>query len=315
MHNTALVSIIVPIYCTEVYLPECIESLCHQTYPHIQIVLVDDQSPDQCPAICDRYAQQDERIVVIHQKNSGVSGARNTGLRYASGEYIMFVDSDDTLNPDAVRILLQDAYDYEADIVWAPQNCAVETNAVYNIYRNQDALALSLDGTHNINAVWGKLFRATFIQNLRFVDGKNINEDGFFMFQCYMRAPVFVRHAISIYNYNIRPDSCSRQVFSDKYLAMLYFCDRKKALIAEHYPHYIEKAYNMEVRTNLQLLDLLCTASKKQYKDLQSECISTVRRLRGYHIPINDHHRKLAWIVTHGLYPIYKLAFRIKYHR
>ena len=106
--TNALVSIIVPVYGTENYLSNCVESLLKQTYPQIEIVLVDDQSPDSCPAICDAYAQKDERVRVIHQKNKGVSGARNTGIDAATGEYFCFVDSDDTLEANAIEILLND---------------------------------------------------------------------------------------------------------------------------------------------------------------------------------------------------------------
>ena len=92
--QTALVSIIVPIYGTEAYLPACLDSICKQSYSNLQIILVDDESPDGCPEICEAYAQKDSRIIVIHQKNKGVSGARNTGLRQATGEYITFVGSN-----------------------------------------------------------------------------------------------------------------------------------------------------------------------------------------------------------------------------
>ena len=117
----ALVSIIVPVYGTEAYLIACIESLCKQTYENIQMILVDDQSFDNCPQICDDYAKKDSRITVIHQENKGVSGARNTGLAHAIGEYVMFVDSDDELYSNAVEVLLGDALKYGADIVWASE--------------------------------------------------------------------------------------------------------------------------------------------------------------------------------------------------
>lgn len=313
-----LVSIIVPVYGTEAYLPACIESICNQTYKNIQIILVDDQSPDSCPEICDEYAQRDSRILVIHQKNTGVSGARNTGLNYALGVYIMFVDSDDELIPDAVEILVQDAQKYGADIVWAPQKQAGKKSyeeGVYTAYRNMEPLLLSFNGAYNINAVWGKLFRTEFIENLLFEEGKNINEDGFFMFQCYMRQPVFLRHNVPVYQYNTRPGSSSRQAFSDKYLAMLYFCDRKRELVEANCPQYMEQARNMEVRTNLQMLDLLCKTTEKKYKPLQRQCVKTVRKLCAYHKPINKHHRMLSWITTFGLYPLYKRLVRLKYYR
>ena len=96
---------------------------------------------------------------------------------------------------------------------------------------------------------------------------------------------------------------------------MLHFCNCKKELIAERYPQYIEQAYNMEVRTHLQFLQVLCRTNDKKYKDTHKESVKVVRRLRKYHKPINTHHRKLAWIVAHGLYPLYKVAVRLKYYR
>ena len=319
-NRDALVSIIVPVYGTETYLPACIDSLCKQSYPNIQIILVDDQSPDGCPEICDRYAKEDSRIIVIHQKNTGVSGARNAGLRQATGDYIMFVDSDDELLPEAAEILLRDAGKYGADIVWAPQkpiggNRSAYEEGTYIVYRETESLLLSLKGVHNTNAVWGKLFKAGFITGISFEEGKNINEDGFFMFQCYMRQPVFLRHNVPVYRYNTRPGSSSRQTFTDKYLSMLYFCERKKELIAAHYPQYTEQAYNMEVRTNIQMLDLLCRTTDKKYLALQRQCVNAVRRLYRYHKPINDHHKMLARVAAYRLYPLYKMVIRLRYRR
>lgn len=316
--NDALVSVIVPVYGTETYLPACIESICGQSYKNIQIILVDDQSPDRCPEICDDYGRKDPRILVIHQKNTGVSGARNAGMDRAAGEYILFVDSDDELYPEAVETLVRDARDYGADIVWAPQkqigkDPGAHKEGAYTVYRDAESLLLSLEGAYNINSVCGKLFKSAFIEGLSFEEGKNINEDGFFMFQCYMRRPFFLRHNVAVYQYNTRPGSSSRQVFSDKYLSMLYFSDRKKELVAANCPQYMDQARNMEVRTNLQMLDLLCRTTDRKYRQLQRQCVDRVRRLYPYHIPINDHHKMLAWVVIHGLYPLYKLVYRHKY--
>jgi hypothetical protein len=130
-----------------------------------------------------------------------------------------------------------------------------------------------------------------------------------------MRKPTLVQHNVPVYQYNTRAGSASRQAFSEKYLSMLYFCDRKKDLVAAHFPQYMEQAYNMEVRTNLQFLDVLCSTVDNKYKTIQCQCVNTVRRLYKYHNPINKHHKMLAWIVAHGMYPLYKWAVRIKYYR
>lgn len=321
--NDTLVSIVVPVYGTEAYLPACIDSIRTQSHKNIQIILVDDQSPDRCPEICDQHAGEDPRILVVHQKNQGVSGARNTGLGHAKGEYILFVDSDDVLYPDAVEILLRDAREYGADIVSATKRVMSGNGRVSGTgedgtctaYSGESALKISLAGDRNTNSVCAKLFKATLIEDIRFYEGKNINEDGFFLFQCFLKEPVLIQHNVAVYQYNTRLGSGSRQAFSEKYLSMLYFCDRKKELIAAHCPQYTEQGYNMEVRTNLQFLDVLCRTADKRYRPLRRQCVRTVRTLYRYHKPINNHHKLLAWVVAHGLYPLYKWAVRLKYFR
>lgn len=321
--NNALVSIIVPVYGTETYLPACIESICNQSYTNLQIILVDDQSPDRCPEICDSYARNDSRILVIHQNNTGVSGARNAGLRQAAGDFIMFVDSDDILYTDAVQTMLRDADEYDADIVSAIKSSAGangklsghEEDGRINIFRDEQPLMLSLQGNCNTDSACAKLFRTSFLRGLFFENGKDIHEDGFFMFLCYLKNPVLIQHNVEVYQYNTRLGSNSRQAFTEKYLSILYFCERKKELMAKYYPELQEQTHNMEARANLQLLDVLCRTTDRRYRALQKQCVNTVRSLYEYHVPIHDHHKKLAWIVAHGLYPLYKWAVRLKYYR
>ncbi len=321
--KTALVSIIVPVYGTEDYLPACIESLCQQTYPHIEVILVDDQSPDSCPAICDGYAVRDARVRVIHQRNKGVSGARNTGISAAAGEYLLFVDSDDELYPEAVELLLRDMREHNADIVSGIKSIVDQNGHVRDsrddgkltLYRGDEPLLLSLGGDRDTNSACAKLFKTSFIQGVHFEEGKNIQEDGFFLFQCYARRPVLVQHNVAVYRYNVREGSGSRETFSEKYLSMLYFCEQKENMIAAQYPQYAEQANNMVVRTHLQFLQVLCRSADKKYAKLQKESVRTVRRLRKYHRPLNSHLKKLEWIVSLGLFPLYKKAIRIKHYR
>lgn len=111
-----VISIIVPIYNVEPYLHRCVDSLLTQTFRDFELILIDDGSPDNCPAICDDYARQDKRIVVIHQKNAGLSAARNAGLDCATGEYIAFIDSDDWVHPEYLERLYRALVDAQADL-------------------------------------------------------------------------------------------------------------------------------------------------------------------------------------------------------
>ncbi len=111
-----LISVIVPIYNVEKYLPKCVESILAQTYKNLEIILIDDGSPDNCGALCDEYMLKDNRIRVIHKKNGGLSSARNAGIDICSGEYLAFIDSDDFVSPYFVEILYQGIQKYDSDI-------------------------------------------------------------------------------------------------------------------------------------------------------------------------------------------------------
>lgn len=117
MRQNNLISVIVPVYKVEKYLHACVDSLLRQTYRNLEIILVNDGSPDNCPQICDEYAKADKRIKVIHKQNGGVGEARNAGMQLAKGEYWGFVDSDDSVDEDYFEILMHAMLQYDADLV------------------------------------------------------------------------------------------------------------------------------------------------------------------------------------------------------
>jgi glycosyltransferase involved in cell wall biosynthesis len=128
MEKQPLISIIVPVYKVEKFLSKCVDSILNQTYRNIEIILIDDGSPDNSPAICDEYAEKDNRIKVIHQRNAGLAGARNAGLAICRGEYIAFVDSDDYIEPNMMEAMLNAAVNNDCDIVRC--NCATIKDGV-----------------------------------------------------------------------------------------------------------------------------------------------------------------------------------------
>ena len=192
-----LVSIIVPIYNSEKYLYDAIRSCMEQTYENLEIILVDDGSFDSSFEICKALAEKDRRVKVISQENAGVSAARNTGLKNATGEYIFFLDSDDEIYLNAIELLLKDVKKYGADIVSATysmvdhegrERCRYNDGQV-RIYKDDEPLILSLKYDRQTNSVWAKLFSKEILEDVIFVEGHNINEDGYFVFQCYAKKP------------------------------------------------------------------------------------------------------------------------------
>lgn len=131
-------SIVVPVYNTEKYLQRCVNSLIHQTLPEVEIILVDDGSHDSCPQMCDEYATMDERVKVIHKKNAGVSAARNEGLQYATGEYVIFCDSDDWMELNACETLYTAGVQKNADVVVGDINRINGNEVIYNQFFSQE---------------------------------------------------------------------------------------------------------------------------------------------------------------------------------
>ena len=137
-----LISIIVPIFQTEKYLEKCILSIIFQSYHNLEIILIDDGSTDTSPDICDKYVAMDPRVKVIHQKNTGLSQARNVGLRQASGDYIGFVDSDDWIEPNMYEVLMSALKITDADI--AICNNIVESEKAKSISNNKNSFEISI---------------------------------------------------------------------------------------------------------------------------------------------------------------------------
>ena len=174
-----LVSIIVPIYKVEPYLRRCLDSIVNQTYTNLEIILVDDGSPDGCPQICDEYAAKDKRIVVIHKENGGLSDARNAGLNICKGQYISFVDSDDRVDEKYIENLINLAIKEKADITISEnlicKNKNISINKSYNtkVYTSKEAILHLLKINHIAFTVsWGKLYKRELFSSLRFPIGK-----------------------------------------------------------------------------------------------------------------------------------------------
>ena len=181
-----MISIIVPIYNVEKYLPKCLESLVNQSYRDIEIILIDDGSPDRCGQICDDYAKKDSRIVVIHQKNQGVSAARNAGLVCAKGEYIGFVDPDDWVDLEMYGRMLEAMIREQADMVicgYEYVNITGEPTRKYafsgtEIINSKDVYKRMFDMPPTIRLViWNKLFKKTILKDIFFSENIRGAED------------------------------------------------------------------------------------------------------------------------------------------
>ena len=249
------VSVIVPIYKVEPYLKRAVASILHQTYHNLEIILVDDGSPDQCGRICDDYAKEDNRITVIHKENGGLSDARNAGLDAAHGEYIVFVDSDDFIAEDYVETLMQCLKKYDADVAMCSYAVTASVELDESIFKaSRDETVEVCDRRELLNNLydanhkdatyfivsWNKIYKASLWQDVRFPKGR-IHEDEATTYKIYDRAQKGVYLHRPLYGYFTAPSSITRDRFNIKRLQWMdalddriaYFEDKTEQLNEE----------------------------------------------------------------------------------
>lgn len=196
-----LISVIIPIYKAERYLQRCVASVVSQTYKSLEIILVDDGSPDRCGEMCDQYAKQDSRIIVIHQSNSGVSAARNVGLAVATGDWIMFVDSDDYIDLDLCEYLLKNAHLTGADIVQCDAMLEKNGESEHRICYSRKDNFPATEWKYMTSECWGKLYKRTIVTGLQFCTDYRLAEDLYFNVQAISRATHFYSTSEAKYHY------------------------------------------------------------------------------------------------------------------
>lgn len=215
------ISVIVPVYKVEAYLEECIASIVSQTHRNLEIILVDDGSPDNCGAICDYWAEKDSRIQVIHKENGGLSDARNAGIAAARGDYIAFVDSDDWILPDMCEKLLTALIRENADIsacnirTCYPTRQSTYGCKAYTVGNSEKILSMLYQDTMYPVSAWNKLYRRSLWADIRFPKGK-ICEDAFTTYLLVDKAGTIVQIPDALYCYRIRENSIMTSTFSAK---------------------------------------------------------------------------------------------------
>ena len=224
--TTPLISVIVPVYRVEEYLERCVESILSQSYENLEVILVDDGSPDRCPAICDAYAGKDSRVKVIHQENKGLSGARNAGIELAKGEYLAFVDSDDYVSPHFIEGLYQLLQETGCAIGQCRfsyvkgEKLTEEGDSAFCIYRGE-SLMEQLYGPEEkatyFVVAWNKLYRAELFKEtgIRYPEGR-IHEDEATTYRLFHAARKLAFLDRAMYGYYTENDGSITSVFSKK---------------------------------------------------------------------------------------------------
>lgn len=244
-----LISVIVPIYKVEAYLDRCVQSIVDQTYQNLEIILVDDGSPDNCPAMCDDWAEKDSRIKVVHKKNGGLSDARNAGMAVVAGELMGFIDSDDWISPDMYQLLYDNITANDSDI----SVCGVEmvfedgspsrmlTKSGACVLSAEDAMRAIIEESRLKQPVWYKLYKTELIRDIPFAVGK-YHEDVFWSYQAVGRAQRVSVFDKPCYFYTQRSGSIMGESYSIRRLDSLEAKQARVEYIREKFPALLDLA-------------------------------------------------------------------------
>lgn len=254
------ISVVVPVYRVEKYINRCVESILTQSFPNFELILVDDGSDDMCGEICDQYAENDDRIVVIHKENGGLSCARNAGIEAARGEYIAFVDGDDSVHKDYLRILFG---------LCKANNCQIgmcnflmtEENSIRlkpqktgktEVVTGKEAVDRSCTGTGSLmfTIAWNKLYHKSLFRDVRYPVGK-IHEDDYTTWKLLWKSEYVAITNLYLYYYLQRPDSIMGKPFEKKRLERLDAYEEKIEVLKKH---GMIRAYEWLIITYYRLL-------------------------------------------------------------
>ncbi len=238
-----LISVIVPIYNVEKYLARCVDSIVNQMYKNLEIILVDDGSPDRCPQMCDDYAEKDSRIKVVHKKNGGLSDARNAGMAVATGEYISFIDSDDYVSDDFFECLLDVMNKENSDIAECSVVKFYEDNRFdefsddlsVKTYDTQDAMSALIAENPFHQHVWNKLYKTELVKDIPYAVGK-LNEDEFWTYQVFGRANKVSKLNKTMYYYFQRSSSIMGVGYNIRRLDALEAKANRQKYIENNFP-------------------------------------------------------------------------------
>lgn len=248
-----LVSVVVPVYNVEKYLKKCVNSILCQTYKNIEIILVDDGSTDNCPKICDEFKIKDNRVVVIHKKNGGLSDARNFGINEASGSFITFVDSDDFIMPDMIEYLYNICEEYNSDFSVCQSVRCDETGSIKCLCSDiEKENIIVFEGKNKMDAylktncihttTWSKLYDIKLFNDIRFPKGK-IHEDAFTTYILVNNAGKIVVTSKTGYVYRVNPTGIMNSKFSNKNLDAILAKKKQLRFIIKNYPKLSRYAY------------------------------------------------------------------------
>lgn len=301
-----LISLIIPVYNVEKYLDKCMQSVLAQTYDNFEVILVDDGSTDNSGKMCDEYAKKDNRIKVIHQKNMGLSGARNSALDIMNGDAVTFVDSDDTIDPHMIEYLVSDMEQYDADIVEC-QIYSVINNVVKapeylkatKVCSCEQALLMDLSSKGGSVSACGKLYRKKIFKKHRFELGR-ISEDTFAIIGSIRQAEKIIIDHRPMYYYYRRNNSITTTGFNEKTFDVIDAYRINLDIVKKDFPGALQGAIFRYDWSHLWVLDRILLDKQWRKNKHLKEVLPHIRKnlFRIIKNPYFTRNRKIGAIIA-----------------
>ncbi len=303
-----LISVIVPIYKVEKYLDRCVESIVNQTYTNLEIILVDDGSPDNCPQMCDDWAEKDNRIKVVHKENGGLSDARNAGMPFVTGELVSFIDSDDWIELDMFEKMLNRMKKDNSDMVscgvkWVEEDGTLIRDVTSdNEVLNKTAAMKELINDRKLKQhVWNKIYKYDLIKDIPFEKGK-YHEDVFWSYQVVGIAKKVSVVKESFYNYVQRSNSIMGEGFSAKRLDALDANRQRCEYMKEHFPELYDKS--LYVYIGSCHYQLQCAVKANQPKEVIDNILDRTSYRKTGHPTRGITFKQKIWYYLFTLFPM-----------
>lgn len=278
-----LITVVVPVYNVEKYLEKCVISIINQTYTELEIILVDDGSTDASGTLCDELAKKDDRILVIHKPNGGLSDARNCGIQKARGTYIGLVDSDDYIAPDMYEMLYKNILKEEADVsVCSLYSCyedKVEAvgNHEYKVINGSEMIRLSLEGKSPCIWAWLKLYKRELLLTTPFEKGRQY-EDAIVIVDLFSKVDRVVIEQTPKYYYVHRVGSITTQKYTKSSSDVIYAWEKNLETVKEKYPEYLELAWYRVYWSYFVVLDRIIVSGSEEAKEDEKQIIQKIRK-------------------------------------
>lgn len=256
------VSIIVPVYQVEDYIERCIKSLISQTYKNIEIILVDDGSTDKSGEICDKFAKQDNRIIVIHKSNEGVSSTRNKGIDISTGNYITFVDADDYIDKEYVKILIDMCLKEQVDISiigtkdWVNKRIINQSRKLNKKISKKEGIKELIDNIYFACVIWGKIYKRELFDDIRFNNKTIIAEDMEIIYRLIDKAEngIYVNTEQLLYNYEVRENSALHKKITKDHVKEIVILEDFMKFINDNYPELYNNVIGRYICKNAELI-------------------------------------------------------------